>query len=65
MANQPITEKDLRALATRFKKQATVPLVSEKLGISQERAKTLLVRAKWRCKVTKNKPYVWTPKASK
>lgn len=65
MANQPITEKDLRALASKFKKQATVPLVSEKLGITQERAKTLLLRAKWRAKVTKTKPYVWTPKTFK
>jgi hypothetical protein len=65
MANQPITETEINTFNKSFRKQATAQAVAAKLGITAERAKTILTRVKWRVVDRAKKPYTWGPRVAK
>lgn len=67
MANMPITEKELARMEKLASKKVpiTIPALRERFGMTEERAKTLLERAKWRVVDRKAKPFKWLPKGLK
>jgi hypothetical protein len=62
MANQPITEQEISKFNKAFRTSATASAVSEKLGITAERAKTILLRVRWKVTDKSSKPYTWGPR---
>lgn len=62
MANQPITEDEMKAFRKNFRTKGTVREVVAKLGVTEGRAKTILLRANWIPKDIGQKPYTWGPR---
>ena len=62
MANQPITESEINQFNKSFRTSATAQAVAAKLGVTADRAKTIMLRVRWKIADRSSKPYTWAPR---